>query len=391
MARGVVWGIGKGLSGQEAGRQAAQQALELTAAQRPVIGFVFIAQEYDPGEVVNGLEGVLTNIPLWGFSTVAPWSAGGEQARSVVVMLVVGPDAKAMVNLYPTFAQDGRAVLQQVLRGLKPGNTAPPNAALIALDGISGDSGLLPDAFSEVSLRMAGGLASGQYQTGKTFVIGGNQVASGAASVLQFGGRLRMGIGAGHGWKSIGRRFKLGQTRGIWLNELDGTSPAAAYETIFGVPARQWAFPPLNELVRQYPLGVQGSEDAPDLQVSSPLRAEVDGRFRMSSPLPEGETAQLMVGDAEACLEVVRSAVQSAREDLGEAKPLCALVFIDLAWEILFQNRPGQLSEMLNNELGNIPVAGGYTLGQVSRPVADGPLKVLNQHLVVALIGEVEK
>jgi hypothetical protein len=232
-------------------------------------------------------------------------------------------------------------------------------------------------------------LASGSYQTGKTSVVGGNQSALGAASMLQMGGRLRLAVGSGHGWKAIGQRFEISQARSLWINALDGAPPAEAYAALFGLPSRQWAYPPLNELVRQYPLGIEESPENPTLQICAPLRVEVDGRFRMSSPAPEGRSAHLMVGDQEACLHAARAAIQSARDSLGDARPLLALAFIDLAWQILFQNRPGQLAKALAAELGEIPFAGAYTLGQLARPVADHPLQVLNQHIVIALVGEV--
>lgn len=393
MSRGVVWGVGKGLNGQEAGRLAAQNALQWVSNSRPALGIVFVSQEFEIGETLSGLGDVLTNVPLWGFSTVMPWSSEGEQPRSVVLALITGSDFKALVNLYPNFAQDGQAVARQILRGMKGGSNAAihTNGLLLAVEGVNGDITQVTEAINEIDLRMVGGLASGSYQTGKTYLVGGNQSASGAISALQLGGRLRLALGLGHGWKPIGRRFRVSRARSLWVNALDGASPVEAYAALFGHDPRQWAFPPLNELVRQYPLGIEKSADDQTLQICSPMRVEVDGRFRMSSPVPEGLTAHLMVGDPSACLEATRAAVRSARELLGEAKPLLAIAFIDLAWLTLFQNRPGQVADALRSELGDIPLVGAYTLGQLARPVADQPLQVLNQHIVVALIGEVEK
>ncbi|HZU86959.1 MAG TPA: FIST N-terminal domain-containing protein, partial [Anaerolineaceae bacterium] len=230
MARGVVWGVGKGLNGQDAGRQAAQNALQWVGSSRPALGLVFVAQEFDIGDVLNGMDNVLTNVPLWGFGTVMPWSAEGEQPRSVVIALITGSDFKATVNLYPNFAQDSQDVVRQMMRGMKASNNSPQsNAVLLAVDGVNGDVSQLVDVFSEANMRVAGGLASGSYQTGKTFLIGGNQSASGAVTVLQLGGRLRLAVGLGHGWKAIGRRFQVSRARSLWVNALDGASPVEAY------------------------------------------------------------------------------------------------------------------------------------------------------------------
>ncbi|MBK8620015.1 MAG: hypothetical protein IPN96_23685 [Anaerolineales bacterium] len=74
---------------------------------------------------------------------------------------------------------------------------------------------------------------------------------------------------------------------------MDGRPASETYAGLFGYPARDWAFPPLNYLARLYPLGVEQGED---LVVRSPIRVEADGSFRMNANIRDGIDAYLLVG-----------------------------------------------------------------------------------------------
>jgi len=55
ITHGVAMGIGHGIDGREAARQAALQALAQLGSARPGIAIILAAQEYPMGEVFAGL------------------------------------------------------------------------------------------------------------------------------------------------------------------------------------------------------------------------------------------------------------------------------------------------------------------------------------------------
>ncbi len=64
------------------------------------------------------------------------------------------------------------------------------------------------------------------------------------------------------------------------------------------------------------------------------------------------------------------------------------LVLADVAWQMLFEAQPGADVAAVQAALGTgIPVAGGYTLGQIV-PRSEAPPQFLNQHMVVVVFGE---
>ena len=188
----------------------------------------------------------------------------------------------------------------------------------------------------------------------------------------------------------MGPRARVTRSRGSWLRTLDGRPASETYAHLFGYPARDWALPPLNAVPRLYPFGVDVGRGAEDLLLRSPLRVEADGSFRMNVQLREGSDAFILVGVPSACEEAAREAGRRARLSLGRAKPVLALVLVDVAWQMLLQAQPGGEMAALREELGpDLPVIGGYTLGQILPPgEGSGGSRFLNQHMLVILFGD---
>jgi hypothetical protein len=386
MARLAVYGTAQGFDGREAAMKATQMALDQLGALKPVLAIPFVSEEFDTPEVLNGLVSLLGDIPLWGISTVRMLTGDKEMGHSVVVVLIAGNDLKATVYWYPGFTEDSTEVARQVARTLKQ-ELILPQAVLLAADGVAGNLGPICTSLTDVPLPVAGCMASGSYSTGKTYLYGKNMGGSGALAAALLSGRFRLGSGSGQGWQDTGLSYTVTKARDVWVQALDGKPVTEIYGHIFSRPAREWSFPPLNELVRLYPLGIEPALRSDELVLRSPLRVEVDGGMRMSAPVPEGSVVHLMLGDPDSCLRVAEIAVHQALMDLGQARPLVALAFIDLAWTYLFENRPNQVAQVLQEALGSVPLVGAYTLGQVLRSSVNFAPVIYNQGITIQIIG----
>ena len=397
MKRNAVYGVGIGINGRKAAMQATQQALNELGADKPVLALVFVAQEFNINEVLVGLTGLLGDTPLWGFSTISPITGKGEQPRSVVVALLTGSELKAQVHWYPNYAQDSAAAARQFVQALKQ-DIFLPQEILLAADGINGSLEPVCSALGMLKVNVTGAMAAGEPSQGKTYGIGKNQAGSGVLSAAALGGRFRMGVGLAHGWRDLGVYFHVTRTRDVWVQTLNNQPAAEVYAHYFGYTAREWGFPPLADMARLYPLGIEpmtinvtGSlfdPAAKRLLVRSALRMEMDGSLRMSTPIPNGSVVHLMTGDLDACLCAAQQAAQTALSALGSARPLLAVALVDAAWQMLFDARPDQLSAVLQSALGEIPLVGAYTYGQLVRPSLEMPPVLHNQNLALLVIGE---
>jgi len=109
----------------------------------------------------------------------------------------------------------------------------------------------------------------------------------------------------------------------------------------------------------------------------------------MNTAIPEGAIVHFMVGSVEGCLSAVKQAAQQALDNLRGARPVLAVIFADIAYKILLEALPGSEAHTLRAALGpDVPIIGGYTFGQLARPMPSGPAELLNQHVQVVLFGE---
>ena len=374
-------GSAQALDGREAGLQAAHLALNRMGANAPGFAVVIASHQYQAREVLNGISSLLGDIPILGFSSPAGLTHEGQHPHSVVVALLSG-DFQADALWLPGYAQSGRETAAKIVQHVAAREER--QSLLLFADGFNGDA----EQFCSVltpGINVIGGLSSGDLHTGNTYQLAGNQTGTGGLAAAFLRGNLKIGIGYDHGWDQVGRQFRVTRSRGFWLRTLDGRPASETYATLFGYPAREWAFPPLNYLARLYPLGL---EQGDDLIVRAPIRVEADGSFRMNATIHDGIDAYLLVGSRVACERAAHNAAQQALLQLGDAKPVFALVLVDIAWQLLLKAQSGIEVAAVQDILGaKIPIAGGYTLGQFVPAEGTTP-KFLNQHIVVIAFGE---
>ncbi|NWG08244.1 MAG: FIST C-terminal domain-containing protein [Chloroflexi bacterium] len=371
------------LNGRDAGLQATHHALNRLGSASPALGFVIASHQYQAREVVSGVSGLLGDTPMIGFSSPAGLTMDGLHPNSVIVGLL-GGDLQAETHWMPGYAQSARETGSKLSKHIAD---APDMRALFFFaDGFNGDADQLCNSLSGGSYALAGALSSGDLHTGHSYQLAGPQTGTGALTAALVRGNLRVGVGAAHGWNPVGSQFRVTRSRGFWLRTLDGRPASETYAQLFGYPARDWAFPPLSHLARLYPLGVEQGEQ---LVIRAPIRVEADGSFRMNAPVRDGVDAYLLVGSRVSCENAAHEAAQQALQKLEGARPVFALVLADLAWEMLLKSHPGSEIEAVQDILGrNLPIAGGYTLGQIVQGKDSRPPQMLNQHIMVIVFGE---
>ncbi len=383
MALKVSIGQAQALNGREAGLQATHQALNRLGSSTPALGFVIAAHQYQAREVVSGVSGLLGDTPMIGFSSSACLSSNGLHHNSVMVALLAG-DFQAETRWMPGYAQSGRETGSQLSRQAAEQNEL--RALFFFADGFNGDADQLCNAISNVTFPLVGALSSGDLHTGHSYQIAGPQTGTGALSAAFLRGDIRVGVGAAHGWNPVGSQFRVTRSRGFWLRTLDGRPASETYAQLFGHPARDWAFPPLSHLARLYPLGV---EQGDHLVIRAPIRVEADGSFRMNAPVRDGVDAYLLVGNRFSCESAAQQAAQQALQQLDGKKPIFALILVDIAWQMLLKSHPGAEVAAVQDILGkDIPIAGGYTLGQIISGKEGTTPQLLNQHIVVVTFAE---
>jgi hypothetical protein len=383
MALYAAVGHAQSLDGREASLQATHHALNRLAAVTPGLGITISSHNYQPRHVASGASSLLGDAPVIGFSSPAGLTGEGLHPHSVVVAILSGDNLNARSHWLPGYAQSSRETASE-LNILNEGQKA--ENILVFSDGFNGDAEQFCSSIADTKTNIMGGLSAGDLHTGLNYQIAGNQTGTGALAALTMHGNLRIGIGSAHGWEPVGTQMRVTRSRGFWLRTLDARPASETYAELFGYPAREWGFPPLSQMARLYPLGVEAGEE---LVIRSPIRIEADGSFRMNAPVRDGADAFVLVGSRDACQKAAQQAAQQALRNLGGAKPAFALVLVDISWQMLLKATPGIEVAAVQEILGeDVPLAGGYTLGQIVPDKDNGAPHFLNQHIVVILFSE---
>lgn len=387
MTMNVAVGQAFSVEGREAVSKAIYDA-RLVLENAPIhFAILIVSIEYDFHDISVAAKSQLGDVPVIGFSTSSEITQEGSKRRSVVAALISDETLEAEADWRPGMSESSRSIAERVIKSLGI-DKKESGLLLLVADGLSEEYDELLGQLPIGKFAVAGCMAGGDLLHDRTFQLGGDKSGSnGLAAAFLSSPTLRFGIGVGHGWQSIGANFRVTQSRDNWVRSLDGKPASEGYAALFGRPARDWGFPPLNSIVRLYPLGIE-RDDRP-MRVHSPLRVEPDGSLRMSTPIPDGLTGHLLVGSRERCLEAARKATGDALYQMEGAQPKLAIVFADIAWEMLFQGYASAEVEAIRDVLGDeVPIIGGYSFGQIAQRDQTSPAVYLNQHVEVVVIGE---
>lgn len=388
MALSAVIGHAQSLDARQAGAQAARKATDELERSSVILAIVIASHHLPLAQVVSGAANLIGDAPVWGFSTSGEITNQGMHTHSVIVALLTGSEVEARAHWQAGFGADSRDTTQRLLQALA---IKEAGALLLAVEGLNGETQDLCAALPEGSYTLAGCLAGGDFTKIHTSQAGGAQSGENGLAGVFISGNIRTGIGLAHGWQPSGRYAQVSKAQENRVILLDEKPAVETYASLLGYSVQEWTLPPLNELVRLYPIGIEISPDQP-LLVRSPLRVNPDGSLRMHTRVPTGSVGQILVGSSDLCLLAARQAAETARQQLGEASPALALVLVDTAWSQLLQTHPGRVIQAVQDVLGaTVPIAGGYTFGQIARwPANDqinGRPELYQQHLAVILFG----
>lgn len=385
-------GKAQGLDGTEAAIQATDQALSQTGRQNISLAIIAASHDYSPHEVVNGVSGLLSDTHLLGFSTPAQLTADGLHQRSIAVALLVGDQLQAESNWWEEINAHQKDV--EIFFHTSITNNPDTKALFVIGEGLFGNATELVDTIPGGRFSLAGCLAGGDVFTGRTYQIGNNGFGSRGFATAVLRGKVNIGIGTNHGWHPVGIYTRITRSKDQWVHTLDDHRACETYSEIYGYSPRDWVFPPLNQLIRLYPLGLDEEGRTPTnhrgYQIRSPLRVEEDGSLRMNCSVPQGKTAYFLVSSIENCVSAVKLATQQAVDALGNAKPVLALIFADIAYHMMLQAQPGLEVQVVQEVIGTqVPIIGGYTFGQIGQSANNDP-ELLNQHVQIILLGDPE-
>lgn len=358
---------------------AVQQALhDLPDPRSAALAVVVVPSEYPAEAVRSTLVSELRGVPFFGFSSAGQLHQHRQVDEQIIVAVLAGDGLDVRTAWWPGI--DGE-LPTNVRESLAPNEDNP---VILAVDGTRADAQALTQLLD--GLHVVGCVTGGEMShPNENYQLAGEAAGVGGVAGLHISGRVKLGVGMAHGWTPVGLYSKVTQADGLWIRTLDERPAAEFYANLFSIESYDWLSPLLKDMIRMYPLGIE-QVGTGEMQICAPVRIEADGSFRMMTSVVPGSTGHVMVGSIMECERAIRQACSQALAALGNAQPVLAVVCVDVAWKTIFESEPTRIPRIMSDALGiDIPVVGGYSLGQIMTP--DRAPQVLNQHFEVILIG----
>lgn len=252
----------------------------------------------------------------------------------------------------------------------------------IVSDGARVNGSALVEGFRSVlgpHASINGGLAGDGDRFGETLVGCTGDLSPGkVVAVAFFGTGLRLRTGSFGGWEVFGPMRKITKSEGNTLYQLDNKSALELYKRYLGDEAEK-----LPGSALFYPLQVSNPANPADTVVRTILGIdEATGAMTFAGDMPEGWTAQLMVGETNGLIEGAGKAGLAAA---GGDNHGFAMLVSCIGRRLLLGQRATEEVRAVVDALGGIAHAGFYSYGEISPNGFQGTCNLHNQTMTVTV------
>ena len=373
--------VGVGLSTEKdplgAVREAVRQARNRIRSERVSCALVFSSLEFAHANTLKALKHLLGPVPVIGCSSLALITGEGVFRHALGVALISLPSdiqfniaRVADISRQPLdlAGSDLGTRLSYGFRNIRR------DLSVVFSDGFMSNGSGFFEGFQQrmgKSLPLAGGSASDDLQTQKTYVYYESEVLGDSACGILWGGRMHFAIGIKHGWQPLGKPRMVTRAKNNVVYEIDGAAAVTFYEDYFNANLATLRRE-LKRISILYPIGIHlpGEEE---YLLRNILSIEADGSIVFQGTVPEESQIQLMIGTKESCLQATREAADQIKRNMVNSPLDFLLIFDSVSRYILLGRKAHQEIEVIKKHLGyDIPILGVYTYGE------QAPLKAVN-------------
>jgi hypothetical protein len=364
--------VGSGTSAEldadEAGRQAAAQAVAGLGGQTPTLLLVYAALRYDLPALLRGVRSQCADAPLIGASSIAQFGDGEltPPGTGVSVMaLGAGPyrfGVSSVTGLRDTPFESGRELARaaQIAVGPRRG----PGALLLLADGLSGDLQSLLNGIYRVAgaaVPVVGGAASPDWSMTETLVLHDDRVLRDAAVAVWIDSEHPITVASAHGWRSSGLPLLVTKVDGTLVHELGGRPADDVYREHFRQPDLANEGRGEDGFYASHAFGLIEPDGS---KLIRGAYIDEDRHLRTFAPLPPFSAVEVMSCDQDDLLDISEKVVNDA---LGGGDAAVLLAFSCMARLQILGDRSGEEAARLQTAAGDVPTFGFYTAGEFAR------------------------
>ncbi|HUE97272.1 MAG TPA: FIST N-terminal domain-containing protein [Longimicrobiaceae bacterium] len=309
---------------------------------------------------------------LVGCSSAGEFSSEESGVGMTCAVAISAPEMQFTAALGRGPGDDVGAAAEAIAAGFE-GLKAPGfryYSALVLTDALAGFADDLVDRLSVLTggvYRFFGGGAGDDARFQKTVVFCGTEVTDNAAVALEILSNKPIGIGVRHGWQPGGERMRVTAAEGMQLRSLNAVPALEVFE---GHAADTGQLLDPKEPIPFFLHNVLGVESPDGYRLRVPLAFQEDGSVACAAEVPRHSTACIMTTTPASAAEAAAAATRAALEQMDGNEAAVALVFDCVATRLRLGQEFGAELAAVQAELGDVPMAGFNTYGQIAQ--ADG-------------------
>jgi hypothetical protein len=377
-----------------AGRDAAEQALNMAGIVKPDFVFMFASIGYDQRSLVHAVRETTGGASLSGCS--AEGTIDGENADetnfSVVVTVISSDELRWTNGLGKGLSADSRAAGKRVAQDLLPHLSTDTIGLFVFPDGLIDYlddffAGLEGDLPSERFLPLWGGGAGNNFNLEEpTYHDCDDEVVSGGVSYALLSGKAEASWAISHGMVPIGGERKVTRSQGNVIYEIDGKPAIEVLKEFLPEHAliedRDWIPYAISlALIFEAPSYMKDEEY---VVRGVPAVRMADGSISVQTEVQDGTSVWFSSRDKEKISTRFDQMAQQIKEQLGGEKPKLVFQFECLTrGKLLFREQEKQelLRQFRQSVDPDVPWAGFYTIGEI------GPVEKHNdRHLYTSFV-----
>ena len=347
---------------RKAGEEACREALAKIGGKADLV-IVFSTVNYDQTEVLKGVKTESKNALLAGCSSIRGIVNGVGLDNAVVIMAVASDKITFQVGVGKRAKENSKGAGRMLAESL---SSKEISVLMVFLEAVGVNGSAVVRGIQEGSrknLPIIGGMASDASTFTKTYQYYEGQVLTDSVVGIGLSNGFAYGVGAQHGWESIGLPVKVTKSKGSVIQEINHKPAIKFFEGFFGEKAKQLE-KPLSRICYVYPLGMNIKGSA-ELLIRNAFVATKKGEIVCAGEIPQGSEIRLMLGDKEKAIKAAKKAAECAKKQLKGARPKAIFVFDCAARYMLLGSQADEEIKAIQAVLGEeVPLVGFYTYGE---------------------------
>lgn len=373
----VVTASATGTASEAAAKLVADLKRDL-AGQAPALVMVFASTQQPLGEVAAPLAAAFTGAQVLGASTAGEFTERGETKGAVCAVAIAGA-FKVYAGIGSGLQAQPERAVAQALEGLPRAVAGYPyRTGILLVDTMAGNC-------EEVALMAAGELGADEPLVGgaagddlkmvSTFVSCGARAANDALVIAQIFSKAPLGLGVRHGHRPLSAPLRVTRAHGNLVEEIEGrpawdvwreaTRDAAKLQ---GIDVDALAAAEETTFLLRFEAGLAAGTE---YKIRAPLSRTAEGAISFACGVPEGAVIRITESTPKDQIDSAREAARRANAKLGGRPAAGAIVFDCICRNLILNAEFGSAVRAMVEELGNVPLAGFETYGEIALDAGD--------------------